>query len=127
MHMYSMLIAATIALSPGLAFAGGGASSNAPGTNKDAIEALGFSSVGSFIAGEIYGNTSNPRPSGNGVLPSLAPGPWACNNPKDCSEGARAGGSIGEFIGVGNADFANGTTKIKTNFGQPYQHGGVLP
>ena len=24
----------------------------------------------------LYGNATNPRPSGNGVLPSQAPGPW---------------------------------------------------
>lgn len=31
--------------------------------------------VGGCTSGVLYGNTSNPRPSGNGVLPSLAPGP----------------------------------------------------
>lgn len=44
-----------------------------------------------------YGNTTNPRPGGNGVLPSLAPGPWACANSSDCSDGVYAGGSVGEW------------------------------
>jgi hypothetical protein len=30
----------------------------------------------------FYGNTTNPRPGGNGVLPSQSPGPWV-NNPAD--------------------------------------------
>ena len=32
--------------------------------------------VGGCTSGTLYGNTTNPRPSGHGVLPSLAPGPW---------------------------------------------------
>lgn len=31
---------------------------------------------------EIFGNATNPRPSGHGVLPSQSPGPWV-NNPDD--------------------------------------------
>ena len=30
----------------------------------------------------FYGNTTNPRPSGHGVLPSQSPGPWV-NVPTD--------------------------------------------
>lgn len=30
----------------------------------------------------FYGNATNPRPSGHGVLPSQSPGPWV-NNPTD--------------------------------------------
>jgi hypothetical protein len=66
------------------------------------------------IASGLYGNTSNPREDGHGVLPSLAPGPWYCNG--NCYDGAEAGGSVGEYIGQGKADFANGTDKNKTNF-----------
>ena len=31
--------------------------------------------VGGCTSGVLYGNTTNERPSGHGVLPSLAPGP----------------------------------------------------
>lgn len=31
---------------------------------------------------QLYGNATNPRPSGHGVLPSQSPGPWL-NNPTD--------------------------------------------
>jgi len=30
----------------------------------------------------VFGNATNPRPSGHGVLPSQSPGPWV-NNPTD--------------------------------------------
>jgi hypothetical protein len=93
-----LLIAAMIMLSPTLA--------------------LAQSPTADLIAG-IYGNTTNPRLDGHGVLPSLAPGPWACISPGDCSE-AKAGVSVGEILslttGHGNADFANGTETTKTNF-----------
>src|SRR5688572_1322918 len=36
--------------------------------------------VGGCVSGTLYGNTSNPRPSGHGVLPSLSPGPWVLND-----------------------------------------------
>ena len=45
-----------------------GPASAAPGDNGKG--------VGGCTSGVLYGNTTNPRPSGNGVLPSLAPGPW---------------------------------------------------
>ena len=38
--------------------------------------------VGGCVAGNLYGNTTNPRPSGHGVIPSQSPGPWV-NNPAD--------------------------------------------
>lgn len=31
---------------------------------------------------QLYGNATNPRPDGHGVLPSQSPGPWL-NNPTD--------------------------------------------
>src|SRR5262245_44794496 len=97
----SLLIAATIMLCPTLTMA------------------QGASPVANIIASDIYGNTSNPRESGHGVLPSLSPGPWTCS-PGTCFDGANAGGSVGEFLGLatghGNADFANGTDKTNTNF-----------
>ena len=52
--------------------------------------------VGGCIAGVLYGNTSNPRPSGHGVLPSQSPGPWV-NNPTDPSN-PFPGPSVGDII-----------------------------
>lgn len=81
---------------------------------KAMAQAAGEPSVGSLISGVIYGNTSNPSGNGNGVLPSLSPGPWTCTNPSDCAGPTTAGGSMGEFIapivsgGNGSPDFANG-------------------
>lgn len=56
---------------------------------------------GGCIAGEFYGNTSNPRPGGNGVLPSQSPGPFvnippAPNEPprNDRTRGASIGDSL---------------------------------
>jgi len=71
--------------------------------------------VGPGISGVIYGNTSNESGNGNGVLPSLSPGPWVCGNPDDCAaQPTEAGGSMGDNLaplasgGKGNPDFANG-------------------
>ena len=50
--------------------------------------------VGGCTAGNFYGNTTNPRPSGNGVLPTQGPGPWV-NNPSD-PKNPTPGMSIGE-------------------------------
>jgi hypothetical protein len=56
---------------------------------------------GGCVAGEFYGNTSNPRPSGNGVLPSQSPGPFI-NVPPAPNEPPRndrtRGLSIGEAL-----------------------------
>src|SRR5688572_27639690 len=48
----------------------------------------------------LYGNATNPRPSGHGVLPSLSPGPFLNNTeanelPRDGSE---AGPSMGDVM-----------------------------
>lgn len=78
----------------------------------------GFSSLppgyaGTLISEVWYGNTSNPSGNGEGVLPSLAPGPWKCANPADCAGPTDPGGSVGEFLapvasgGAGTPDFAN--------------------
>lgn len=81
---------------------GAGFSSAPPGT------------VGPSISGGLYGNTSNPSGNGNGVLPSLAPGPWACVYDPGCAGPTKPGGSMGDFLaptasgGQGNPDFANG-------------------
>lgn len=66
--------------------------------------------TGQCIAGLLYGNISNPRPDGPGVLPSLAPGPWACVSVAGTCQGDEtdAGVSVGDVIGNGKSDFANG-------------------
>lgn len=72
--------------------------------------------VGPGISGEIYGNTSNPSGNGNGVLPSLSPGPWVCTNPQDCAGPTSPGGSMGDFVsptassGHSSSNFANDKT-----------------
>jgi hypothetical protein len=45
---------------------------------------------------QLYGNATNPRPSGHGVLPSQSPGPWV-NNPSDPDNPTR-GRSLGQLI-----------------------------
>ena len=45
---------------------------------------------------QLYGNATNPRPSGHGVLPSQSPGPWV-NNPNDPSN-PTWGPSLGVII-----------------------------
>ena len=70
--------------------------------------------VGPSISGDLYGNTSNPRPSGHGVLPSLSPGPWLCAGANCNAQPTEAGPSMGTLLaplasgGNGNPDFANG-------------------
>lgn len=73
---------------------------------------------------DFHGNATNERPSGNGVTPSLAPGPWACGG-ADCSVDTTGGSSIGDFAGQGGADFANGE-EDGPNFSEPYDHDGVF-
>ncbi len=83
---------------------GAGFSSAEPGT------------VGPGISGEIYGNTSNPSGKGEGVLPSLSPGPWACDYDPDCSGPTLPGSSMGDLLspaaseGHSSSEFANGKT-----------------
>jgi hypothetical protein len=80
---------------------------------QDQASFLGLKNVGDLISGVIYGNTSNPSGNGNGVLPSLSPGPWRCTNPLDCAGPTTAGGSMGDFISPltsdnhSSSDFAN--------------------
>jgi hypothetical protein len=70
---------------------------------------------GCFIAGTVYGNTSNAKPDGTpGIVSSWSPGPWVCGTPGDCSGPTDPGGSVGDFVapdrsnGHGNPQFANG-------------------
>ncbi len=46
----------------------------------------------------FYGNATNPRPSGHGVLPSQSPGPWV-NNPSD-PDNPTMGPSMGDVMQV---------------------------
>ena len=58
---------------------------------------------GGCVSGTFYGNTSNPRPSGNGVLPSQSPGPWVNAGPNEPPRNDRVRGlSIGEAIQLGH-------------------------
>ena len=80
---------------------GAGFSSGDPGT------------VGPGISGDFFGNTSNPSGNGEGVLPSLSPGPWVCGDPLDCAGPTDPGGSVGDFLaplasGTATPTFANG-------------------
>ncbi|MFZ2523091.1 MAG: hypothetical protein WAW92_01765 [Minisyncoccia bacterium] len=80
---------------------------------QDLATLLGQNNVGGLISGVIYGNTSNASGNGNGVLPSLSPGPWRCTNPLNCAGPTTAGGSMGDFIspmtsdGNSSSNFAN--------------------
>ena len=45
---------------------------------------------------QFHGNATNPRDSGNGVIPSQSPGPWV-NNPTD-PENPTMGTPLGQLI-----------------------------
>lgn len=70
--------------------------------------------VGGCTAGNFYGNTTNERPSGNGVIPSQSPGPFVNTGPNEPPRNDRVrGASVGdihtlvrEFLGTpGEADY----------------------
>lgn len=109
--MKHSLFVSALALSLGTASVAPTLAGGVGGALQDAASALGYSSAGSFVSGELYGNTSNPRSSGNGVLPSESPGPWECGSV--CSDPTAAGGSMGDWIspatsgGKSQANFAN--------------------
>lgn len=47
---------------------------------------------------DIHGNATNPRPSGNGVLPSQSPGPFVSTGPNEPPRNDRVrGASIGDI------------------------------
>ncbi|HEX5631397.1 MAG TPA: hypothetical protein VFY15_07040, partial [Acidimicrobiia bacterium] len=104
--MLAVLLALTVFAAPA-ALAG----QNAIGAGVSSAPA---GSVGPSISGDIYGNTSNPSGNGEGVLPSLAPGPWKCGDPLDCAGPTDPGGSMGDFVapiasgGTASPDFAHG-------------------
>ena len=68
--------------------------------------------TGSGLGGcidNIYGNATNPRPSGNGVLPSQSPGPWVNTGFNDPPRNDRTLGiSIGGIMQIGHSLGANG-------------------
>lgn len=45
---------------------------------------------------QLYGNATNPRPSGHGTLPSQSPGP-SLNNPTDPSNPIPGGPTVGDI------------------------------
>jgi hypothetical protein len=103
------------------AWAGGGASGNAPGHNKDALvsyygsggpEETGsptpggvVNNLGGAISGGFYGNTSNAGSSpyapanGHGVTPSISPGPQV-----NGGGGPGTGTSVGDLVGCGHGN-----------------------
>jgi len=107
-------LSSTLLLAMVLGFAMTASADGVGGNLKDLADLTGSANVGEFISGVIYGNTSNPSGNGEGVLPSLSPGPWKCTNPLDCAGPTTAGGSMGDFIapltsdGMASPDFANG-------------------
>jgi hypothetical protein len=50
----------------------------------------------------LYGNATNPRPDGNGVLPSQSPGPWVNTGfnepPRNDRERGPSVGNVNEFL-----------------------------
>ncbi len=57
----------------------------------------------------FYGNATNPRPSGNGVLPSQSPGPFVNTGFNEPPRDDRTRGiSIGDAMQIGRASGLNG-------------------
>lgn len=84
--MKRRLITATGSIALAIALVAGPAAA-APGDNGKG--------VGGCISGNFYGNTTNDRPSGHGVIPSQSPGPWV-NNPSD-PDNPTEGSSVGDI------------------------------
>lgn len=80
----TVAVTAGVLLGLGLAAAPAGA---APGDHGNG--------VGGCVD-QLYGNATNPRPSGHGVLPSQSPGPWL-NNVAD-PDNPTWGPSLGSLI-----------------------------
>jgi len=72
--------------------ASAGAAQAAPGDNGQ-----GF---GGCVQ-NFYGNTTNPRPDGHGVLPSQSPGPWVNVPNGDPYMGISMGGVMQLFTAAG--------------------------
>lgn len=69
--------------------------------------------VGGCISGTLYGNTSNPRPSGNGTLPSQSPGPFVNTGVNEPPRNDRTRGlSVGDVQQLGHAAGLNGGETI---------------
>ena len=111
----TLALGCALALLSTAAWAGGGASGHAPGTNKDGITSY-YSGTGSptpggtvgnnlgqAISGGFYGNTSNAgispyAPSNHhGVTPSISPGPQTVGG-----GGPGTGTSLGDLVGCGH-------------------------
>src|ERR1041384_4497945 len=77
-----------------------GAALAAPGDNGNGVGGC----VDNF-----YGNATNPRPGGNGVLPSQSPGPFVNTGFNEPPRNDRTRGlSVGDAMQIGTALGANG-------------------
>ena len=95
MKLFKTTLAVVAAAGTLVTFASIGAAQAAPGDNGQGR--------GGCVSGEFYGNTSNPRPSGNGVLPSQSPGPFLNAGPNQPPRNDRVrGASIGDAIQLGH-------------------------
>ena len=81
-HLVTAVAASTVMLLSSAGMAGA-----APGDNGQG--------AGGCID-NFYGNATNPRPTGNGVLPSQSPGPFV-NNPTDPTN-PTSGSSVGDVM-----------------------------
>ena len=88
-HTVTALVAAAAILSSaGMAHAAPGDSGNGTGGCID----------------NFYGNATNPRPSGNGVLPSQSPGPFVNTGFNEPPRNDRTlGASVGDVMQAGTA------------------------
>ena len=61
----------------------------------------------------FYGNATNPRPSGHGVLPSQSPGPFVNTGPNEPPRNDRVRGlSVGDVMQLGHEAGLNGEETI---------------
>lgn len=83
--------------------------------SEEELDSVVAGTTGYDIAGDLYGNISNPRGgTGPGVDPSWSPGPWVCDYDPGCDGPTDPGGSVGDFVapavsgGTASPTFANG-------------------
>lgn len=68
------------------------------------------SGVGGCIDG-LYGNATNPRPGGHGIIPSISPGPWVAST----GEFGTTVGDVNRYLQA-NTDFNSTGQLCKTGF-----------
>lgn len=94
--IFSIIITLALVALPALAAVGTG---DQVQTNHDLFQGFyGTDNLGQAVAAGWMGNTSNPRPSGHGVLPSLAPGIWVCVYDNGICVDKELGSPFGEFV-----------------------------